>query len=293
MSSRTILVDALVTAAGKEDLAHAALVIASIEYPGLDPAPYLARLDLLGDGARQHIRSRVDETGDAEPRARLAALNAYLFDQEGFAGNRAQYEDPRNSCLNEVLDRRIGIPITLALVYMEVARRAGLPMEGVNFPGHFLVKFADGTPQGTILDPFDAGAVLSERDCRRMLARHGDAEIAFDQNLLATATPTQIVVRVLLNLKRIYVNMRSFPQARDVTELLLAVTPSALSELRDRGLLAFHLNDLYGALRDLQTYLRLSGMSEPKEDADDDSRKEREQLWEHVKTLRRRVAALN
>jgi regulator of sirC expression with transglutaminase-like and TPR domain len=96
-------------------------------------------------------------------------------------------------------------------------------------------------------------------------------------------------VRMLLNLKRIYVHMRSFPQARDVTEMLLALSPSALSELRDRGLLAYHLNDLSTALRDLQTYLKLSSMAE----MDDEERKEHEQIWEHVKTLRRRVAALN
>ena len=293
MSIHSTIVDALIDAALNDDLAHAALLIARIEYPGLDPAPYLARLDALGEGARKRIQRWVDETGDYSPAARLAGLNAYLFEEQGFVGNRAQYEDPRNSYLNEVLDRRTGIPITLSLVYMEVARRAGMPMEGVNFPGHFLVRFANGAPGGAILDPFHRGAVLSKHDCRRMLEHHGGADVAFDVDIMGTATPTQIVVRMLLNLKRIYVHMRSFPQARDVTELLLAVSPSALSELRDRGLLAFHLNDLSGALRDLQTYLRLSSMSEPGENADDDARKEREQLWEHVKTLRRRVAALN
>ena len=293
MSIHSTAVDAIIEAALHDDLAHAALLIAQIEYPGLDPAPYLARLDALGEGARKRIQLWVDETGDYSPAARLAGLNAYLFEEQGFVGNRAQYEDPRNSCLNEVLDRRTGIPITLSLVYMEVARRAGMRMEGVNFPGHFLVRFADGAPGGAILDPFHRGAVLSRHDCRRMLEHHGEADVAFDVDVMAPATPTQIVVRMLMNLKRIYVHMRSFPQARDVTELLLAVSPSALSELRDRGLLAFHLNDLSGALRDLQTYLRLSSMSEPGEDADDDARKEREQLWEHVKTLRRRVAALN
>jgi regulator of sirC expression with transglutaminase-like and TPR domain len=293
MSIHSTIVDALIDAALNDDLAQAALLIARIEYPGLDPAPYLARLDALGEGARKRIQRWVDETGDYSPAARLAGLNAYLFEEQGFVGNRAQYEDPRNSYLNEVLDRRTGIPITLSLVYMEVARRAGMRMEGVNFPGHFLVRFADGAPGGAILDPFHRGAVLSKNDCRRMLEQHGGADVAFDVDVMATATPTQIVVRMLLNLKRIYVHMRSFPQARDVTELLLAVSPSALSELRDRGLLAFHLNDLSGALRDLQTYLRLSSMSEPGENADDDARKEREQLWEHVKTLRRRVAALN
>ena len=115
------------------------------------------------------------------------------------------------------------------------------------------------------------------------------SEVAFSKSLLAPTTRSQIVVRMLINLKRIYVHMRSFPQARDVTELLLAMTPSALSELRDRGLLAYHLNDVTGALRDLQTYLKLSSLSE----LDKESREEQEQIWEHVKTLRRRVASLN
>ena len=111
----------------------------------------------------------------------------------------------------------------------------------------------------------------------------------FSRSLLAPTTRRDIVVRMLLNLKRIYVHMRSFPQARVVTELLVTLTPSALSELRDRGLLAYHLNDVTGALRDLQTYLKLSSMTE----LDSEAREEHEQIWEHVKTLRRRVAALN
>ena len=291
---RKDLIDALTgaSAIGGDGLAHAALLVASIEYPDLDPAPYVARLDTMGEGARRHIQAHVDESGDYSPSARLAGLSAYLFEREGFVGNRDRYEDPRNSCLNKVLDRRTGIPITLSLVYMEIARRAGLEVNGVNFPGHFLVKCPDGgpaAPRGIIIDPFHAGAVLSEHDCRRMLEKHVGSEVAFHRELLAPATHPQIVVRMLLNLKRIYVSMHSFPQARDVTELLLALSPSALSELRDRGLLAYHLKDLASALRDLQTYLKLSSMSE----ADDETRKEHEQVWEHVKTLRRRVAALN
>ena len=137
--------------------------------------------------------------------------------------------------------------------------------------------------------PFHAGALLSEHDCRLLLQRHVGAEAAFSRSLLSSATRQQVIVRMLLNLKRIYVHMRSFPQARLTTELLLALNPSALNELRDRGLLAYHLNDVTGALRDLQTYLKLSSMS----DADKDTRQEYEQIWEHVKTLRRRVAALN
>jgi regulator of sirC expression with transglutaminase-like and TPR domain len=175
---------------------------------------------------------------------------------------------------------------------MEVGRRAGLHIDGVNFPGHFLTRCPEVGGRGNsglIVDPFHGGALLSEPDCRVLLQKHVGPDVAFSKSLLAPATRQQIVIRMLLNLKRIYVHMRSFPQARDVTELLLALTPSALSELRDRGLLAYHLNDVTGALRDLQTYLKLSSMSE----MDKEAKEEYEQIWEHVKTLRRRVASLN
>jgi regulator of sirC expression with transglutaminase-like and TPR domain len=291
---RTDLVEAITAAANAPggSLAQAALVIARVEYPRLDPEPYLAMLDAMGEAARRHIERHAECTGSSAPTACVQALNTYLFDELGFTGNRKQYEDPRNSCLNVVLERRTGIPITMSVVYMEVARRAGLRIDGVNFPGHFLVRCCEGKPRtgaGLIIDPFHGGALLTEHDCRMLLQRHVGDEVAFSKSLLATATRPQVISRMLLNLKRLYVHMRSFPQARDVTEMLLALTPSSLSELRDRGLLAYHLNDFTSALRDLQAYLKLSSMSE----LDDDTREEQEQIWEHVKTLRRRVASMN
>ena len=281
-------------ASADNDLATPALMIARLECPSLDPAPYLARLDEMGSAARERLLEngclqdsrRFDSTVDV--------LNAYLFEEERFTGNRDRYDDPSNSFLNEVLERRTGIPITLALVYMEVARRAGIHVEGVNFPGHFLLRYPPTTHDGTvvadlILDPFHRGARLSEHDCRRLLQRHVGEEAAFEPSLLAPATKRQMLTRMLLNLKRIYVRLHSFPQARDVTELLLAVDPPALTELRDRGLLAYHMNDFPAALRDLQQYLHYSAGSQ----VDEEGRSDHEQLWEHVKTLRRRVASLN
>ncbi|HEY9466963.1 MAG TPA: transglutaminase-like domain-containing protein, partial [Vicinamibacterales bacterium] len=260
------------------------------ECPRLDPDPYIARLDAMGDAARRVVERHASSSGDMSAQCGVKALNEYLFEELGFSGNRDKYEDPRNSCLNEVLDRRTGIPITLSVVYMEVARRAGLQVDGINFPGHFLVRCPETQNSPfLIIDPFHSGALLSEHNCRLLLQKHVGSDVAFSKSLLAPATRLQIIVRMLLNLKRIYVHMRSFPQARDVTELLLAITPSALSELRDRGLLAYHLNDVTAALRDLQAYLRLTSMSE----MDKDTREEHQQIWEHVKTLRRRVAALN
>ena len=221
------------------------------------------------------------------------ALNDYLFGELHFVGNNVTYEDPRNSFLNEVLDRRTGIPITLALLYMEVARRAGVHVEGVNFPGHFLLRCPArrGLAQtdDLIIDAFHGGALLSEDACRERLRRHAGDEAGVRSPLLAHATKPQILARMLLNLKRLYVQMHSFPQALDVTELLRAVDPSAINELSDRGLLAYHLKDFSSALRDLQAYLQLSGSTV----LDEDDREEQAQIWEHVKTLRRRVASLN
>jgi regulator of sirC expression with transglutaminase-like and TPR domain len=229
---RKDIADALTAASNAPGtgLAAAALVIAKIEYPRLDVEPYLARLDRMGDAARRQVERHIDETGDASTLSCIKGFNAYLFDEQHFVGNRDRYEDPRNSCLNEVLDRRTGIPITLSVVYMEVGRRAGLHVDGVNFPGHFLVRCPEVKSRGSgglIIDPFHGGALLSEHDCRLLLQKHVGPEVAFNKSLLAPATRPQVIVRMLLNLKRIYVHMRSFPQARDVTELLLAVTPSA------------------------------------------------------------------
>lgn len=276
------------------DLATPALMIARLECPQLDPAPYLNQLDAMGAAARERLSASGCLQDARKSDTAVDVLNAYLFDEEGFTGNRERYDDPSNSFLNEVLERRTGIPITLALVYIEVARRAGIHVEGVNFPGHFLLRYPpvqndSALHTDLILDPFHRGARLSESDCRRLLQRRVGEEAAFDPDLLAPASKPQMLTRMLLNLKRIYVRLHSFPQARNVTELLLAVDPPALAELRDRGLLAYHMNDFSAALRDLQQYLHFSAGSA----VDEEGRSEHEQLWEHVKTLRRRVASLN
>ena len=271
-------------------LAGPALLIARLGYPRLDPAPCLARLEEMGIAVADRLSESTPAAGPSGP---IETLSTYLFEHQGFAGNTSDYDDPRNSFLNQVLERRTGIPITLALVYIEVARRAGVRVDGVNFPGHFLLRFPfgleDDHDSAVFVDPFHRGAVLSETDCRALLRKHaGDA--VFEPQLLAPATKQQILVRMLVNLKRIYVKMRSFPQGRAITELLLAINPSALSELRDRGLLAYHLNDHTAALRDLETYLKFVSRGN---DDSKGSRQERTEIWGHVKALRRRVASLN
>jgi regulator of sirC expression with transglutaminase-like and TPR domain len=294
MTTRT-LAEQLLDAADRPgpDLAAPAFLIARVEYPRLDPEPYLDRLEAMGDEASVRIAS--DPGHDAPLEARIDGLNRYLFRELTFKGNRDQYEDPRNSCLNDVLDRRTGIPISLCLVYIEVARRAGIRAEGVNFPGHFLVRarqdlHTDDPDDGIIIDPFHDGAILDEGDCRALLTRQTGDDSAWEPDLLARATRRQILVRMLLNLKLLYVKWRSFPQARLVTDLLLPLTPNPMAELRDRGLLAYHMNDFAAALRDLESYLRGSKMQG---ETGDDQREEDSRVWEHVKALRRRVAGLN
>jgi regulator of sirC expression with transglutaminase-like and TPR domain len=264
------------------DLARCALVIAKLEYPRLEPGPSLEVLERLGARAQ----ARLGRPGSTSVREQVAALNELIYDEERFTANRAHYDDFRNSLLNLVLERRTGIPISLALVYIEVARRAGLNASGIAFPGHFLLRVAGGA-DALILDPFDAGAELDDARCRALLARHAGDEVSLDQSMLEPCTARQFLARMLNNLKRTYVEWRSFPQARWVTELLLTTDPTLRSELRDRGLLAYHLDDFPAALRDLEDYLRLNSWSEH---ADHD---EHQQIWEHVKNLRRRVAGLN
>jgi regulator of sirC expression with transglutaminase-like and TPR domain len=267
------------------DLARAALVVAKIEYPQLDPAPTLNRLDALGARAEERLTALCN----APIIDRVVELNRLLFDEERFEGNRRHYGDFRNSLLNVVLERRTGIPISLAVVYIEVARRSGLDVFGVSFPGHFLLRVPNdaGNESGPIIiDPFDRGRRLDDRACRGLLQQHVGAEASFDRTLLDACTSRQILGRMLNNLKRTYVELRSYPHARAVTELLLTVGPAFGSDLRDRGLIAYHLDDYPAALSDLERYLRLHTWQ-------DTDRDERSRVLEHVKALRGRVAGLN
>jgi regulator of sirC expression with transglutaminase-like and TPR domain len=280
---------------GDDDaLVRGSLVLASIEHGDIDAAPILDTLAAMGHEASRRL-ALVEGAED-----RIAALNDYLFEDLGFHGNEAHYDDPRNSFINDVLVRRAGIPISLAVLYMDVGRRAGLRLEGVNFPGHFLVRAPAEGPHrpDLLLDVFHGGAILRESDCQRLLERHAGGEVVLTAEALATADTRQTLIRMATNLKRLYVRSRSFPQALDVTHLLVALDEHATVELRDRGLLAYQLKRFPEALRDLEQYLRLlsppfptPGAAPPDDDSDD--RKEYEQIWEHVKTLRRRVAGFN
>lgn len=231
------------------DLAEVALLIAAEAYPGLDLDRYRAMLDALGDGAR----ARVATAGSDD--ARLQALIQYLAREQRFAGNQDDYYDRRNSFLNDVLDRRTGIPITLAIVYIEVARRAGLVVHGIGFPGHFLAKY-EGQSE-IVFDPF-FGLVLNEEQCAKRLQAVMGKETAFDRSYLRRATPREIVVRMLRNLKQVFLQAREFEPALSCSERILLVDPELAPEWRDRGLLYHQLECYSAAQADLERFLVLA-----------------------------------
>lgn len=231
------------------DLAEAALLIAQEEYPDLCIDTYLGRLDELAAQAREWVHP----TMSAE--VQIERLNHFLFVESGFVGNNDRYYDVRNSYLNEVIDRRTGIPITLSVVYCEVARRLGLPVHGISFPGHFLVKYAGDTE--IIVDAF-FGAVIDQAECARRLAGIYGPATRFEKRYLRPASPREILVRMLSNLKQIYVETNDAMRALACVERILLLTPDQPTELRDRGILYQRLECFAAALRDLERYLSLT-----------------------------------
>jgi len=230
------------------DVARAALLVAQEEYPQLEVDTYLAQLDQLAKAAAAGMRSRMSAA------EQVAALNHFLFVEQGFVGNNENYYDPRNSYLNEVLDRRTGIPISLGVVYSEVAQRLGLPVYGVSFPGHFLAKYL-GDPE-IIIDPY-FGTVISEKECAQRLRGIYGAKARFDRKLLHPAGPREILVRLLSNLKQIYVDSSDFTRALACVDRILLLVPDEGREFRDRGILYQRLECYTAALRDFEAYLRL------------------------------------
>lgn len=231
------------------NLAEGALLIAAEAYPRLDIPEYLSRLDALAHEARAFVSTASSGS------ERVARLNHFLFVEKRFVGNQKRYYDRRNSFLNEVLDRHTGIPITLSLVYMEVAGRLGLPVEGVGFPGHFLAKYVGD--EEIIIDAF-FGQVLSEHDCQERLQSILGPDTQFDRRYLRSARPKEILARMLGNLKQAHINAEEFEAALSCSERILLLTPEAAQELRDRGLLYQRLECYGPALADLERFLELA-----------------------------------
>jgi regulator of sirC expression with transglutaminase-like and TPR domain len=230
------------------DLARASLVIARQEYPGLDVEAYLERLAAMG----RELASRLDGA-EPEPEPSSALLSGYLSGEHGFHGNTEQYHDPRNSLLSDVLDRRMGIPITLSLVWMEVGRRAGLRVDGVGLPGHFVVRV--GGQKGVLLDPFHGGAPLSLEDCQRRLDRIFGGRVRLGPRMLEAWDGRSILARVLRNLKALYVKAGDWGRGLGVAEMLVPLCPDNPGERRDRGLLYAAMDCYRLAADDLESYL--------------------------------------
>jgi len=229
------------------DLARAALAIARWEYPGLDVGAYLERLDSLARGVDGPRRS-------ADPLGRLHRLREYLFVEQGFAGNREDYYDPRNSFLNDVLDRRQGIPITLSLVLIEVGKRLGLAVEGIGLPGHFIAGARLGDSQ-ILLDPFSAGSVLTPEACEKLVGRALGRKVELKPENFVAVTRRQFLARMLANLKGIYWQRESWARVVGVIDRLLVLDPKAAVEWRDRGLAWAHLGEVRRGLVDWERYL--------------------------------------
>jgi regulator of sirC expression with transglutaminase-like and TPR domain len=236
-------------------VAEACLLIAEDAYPSLDSAAYLRRLEEIA----ATVESRLP--ADAFLRQKIAALNAHMFGELGFHGNESNYYDPCNSYLNDVIDRRTGLPITLSVIYIDVGRRIGLPLQGVSFPGHFLVKLRLREGQ-LILDPFRKGAPQTDIDLRKRLANSvpgfdARSPVAADINpYLESASPSEIVLRVLRNLKAVHLRAGKLSDALAVMNRILLVAPDTPEELRDRGLVFEQLDCFRPAAADLQNYLR-------------------------------------
>lgn len=233
------------------DVVLAALFIAAEADPGMDPARERARIAALAELARPVLEGEVD------PRRRMERLAAF-FRAQGFRGNREGYYDPRNSYLQEVLSRRTGIPLTLALLHLEVGRALGWPLDGVSFPGRFLVKHrVDGREGDVVLDPFD-GRLLDESDCRALFEQAMGPAIPFDRRWLRAATAREILARLLGNLKQIFVQAERWEDALACCDRILVLSPDAPGELRDRGVVLQRLECFGPARRDLERFLALA-----------------------------------
>ncbi len=239
-------------------LAEAALYLAKQEYPSLEVPAYLRRIDALTAELEAQLPAA------AEPTETIIALNRFLFSEQGFSGNIDAYYDPRNSFLNEVLDRKLGIPITLSILYLEIGRRLGLPLEGVSFPGHFLVMLpVEGGD--IVLDPFSGGASLSEEELENQveaLLGESRAQRTSLAQLLVPAAKREILVRLLRNLKGIYTGAERYEKAVQVVDSILALAPFDAGELRDRGRLYERLECFRPALADYQRYAELQPEAE-------------------------------
>ena len=233
------------------DLGRAAVAIATQEYPDLKIDDCLSQLDALG----QAVELRMGD--EKNPYRIIAALNTVLFKELGFQGNRSEYYDPKNSFLNDVITRKKGIPISLSVIYMEVARRVGVSLAGVGLPGHFLVKYEDDAVE-ILIDVFNGGEIRFREDLERMLQQLYRGQVSYQAGFVAALGKRDILRRMLNNLKWIYLERGEPLKSLSVLDQLVILDPRSASEIRDRGLLYITLERYAQALEDLDSYLRLA-----------------------------------
>jgi len=251
------LIDSFAALAGPDideddlDLTRAALMIARTEHPHLDVERYAARMDELAGRVEALI-------SDLHPQRTIAALNRVLFEDLGMRGNREDYYDPRNSFLNDVLDRGLGIPITLSIVYMEVARRVGFSLAGIGMPGHFLLTHRGREAGEILIDCFNRGDILSHQDCQSRLDEIYSGEMTLRPEFLHPISRRQILMRMLNNLKTVYLSTRNFRKALPIADLILVIYPRSSDDVKQRALLRYSLALHNLAAEDLEEYLQIS-----------------------------------
>ncbi|MGH9765666.1 MAG: SirB1 family protein, partial [Blastocatellia bacterium] len=254
-------------------LATAALVLAKEHYPRLIVRDYIDKLQSMAD--------RVGSAKSREPIDMILAVNAVLFHEFGFRGNAREYYDPRNSFLNQVIDRRIGIPITLSVLYMDVARRVGLDLFGVGMPGHFLVKHADETGE-IFIDPFNQGRIMDTAACGALLSEMSSGRLEMKVEFLNALSKKQTLIRILANLFNIYGQGADHIRALWAADRILMIEPNEPRFVRDRGFLLASLDKLQESISALERYLRMAPL------ADDAP-----QVQKHLADLKKRTANLN
>lgn len=258
---------------GEMDLALGTLALARVEYPDLIAEHHVEQLDELA--------ARSGSAGFDDPLRALHRLREFLFDEEGFRGNADDYYDPDNSCLNRVLDRKLGIPITLSVLMMEVGRRVGLRMHGVGLPGHFVVSASVGT-ESVLLDPFDGGTVLTQETAADVVARALGRRMALNADHFAPVTKRHILVRMLANLKGAYVRREDWAKSLAIVDRLLVLDGDSSVFLRDRGTLLVKLGDLLRGAAAWERYLTAHPQAA---DAD--------KIKRELRRVRQRLATLN
>lgn len=236
-------------------LLDAALLIAGDEYPDLEPAYYTA----LCEQWRKQVSPQIERAGSQVEA--LQALNRFLYEEQGLAGNDEDFYDPRNNYINQVMERRLGIPITLGLLQIDLASRLGLGIEGIAFPGHFLIRMP---VQGglMVLDPFQRGRSLDVGELRQRAQPHmaPDQDLGDQQlfKLLDPASHRSILTRMLRNLRSVYLEKKDLERALRCADRLLTIDPTQAMEYRERARLYHALEYFPGVVRDLDRYLAMA-----------------------------------